>query len=116
MRIFSVLITWALETGIVTADSMAARGYGCGKRSHFSIFRFTVSDALLLLTVLVLFAFTAVSIGCGALDFAYYPVIHAPETSPLAVSGCVSYGLLALIPTILESEEKIRWTCLKSKI
>ena len=116
MRIFSVLVTWALENGIVTADSMAARGYGCGKRSHFSIFRFSVPDALLLLTTLALFALTAVSIGYGALDFTYYPVIRPPETSPLAVSGCVSYGLLALIPTILEAEGKIRWTCLKSKI
>ena len=116
MRIFSVLVTWGLENGIVTADSMAARGYGCGRRSHFSIFRFRTPDALLLLTTLVLFASAAVSVGSGALDFAYYPVIRPPERSALAVSGCVSYGLLVLLPTILEAEEKIRWTCLKSKI
>ena len=28
MRIFDVLVTWGLENGIITADSMTARGYG----------------------------------------------------------------------------------------
>ena len=35
LRIFSILLTWALENGIITANSMSARGYGIGKRSSF---------------------------------------------------------------------------------
>ncbi|MBO5273135.1 MAG: energy-coupling factor transporter transmembrane protein EcfT, partial [Clostridia bacterium] len=35
LRVFSVMITWALENGIVTADSMEARGYGTGKRTSW---------------------------------------------------------------------------------
>lgn len=116
VRIFSVLVTWALENGITTADSMAARGYGSGRRSRFSIFRFDGTDVFLLAVTLVLFGSTAVSVGSGALLFTYYPMIRPPAVTPLAVSGCVSYGLLALLPTILEAEEKIRWTCLKLKI
>ena len=41
MRIFSILATWALENGIITADSMTARGYGIGRRHNgiaYSIF------------------------------------------------------------------------------
>jgi len=30
MGIFSIMLTWALENGVVTADSMTARGYGAG--------------------------------------------------------------------------------------
>ena len=116
VRIFSVLVTWALENGIVTADSMAARGYGSGRRSRFSIFRFSWSDVFLMTATLVLFGFTAVSVGSGSLLFTFYPTIQPPDVTPLAVSGCVSYGLLVLLPTILEAEEKIRWTCLKLKI
>ena len=33
MRVFSIISTWALENGIITADSMAARGYGTGRRT-----------------------------------------------------------------------------------
>ena len=116
VRIFSVLVTWALENGIVTADSMAARGYGSGRRSRFSIFRFSWADVFLMTATLVLFGFTAVSVGSGSLLFTFYPTIQPPDVTPLAVSGCVSYGLLVLLPTILEAEEKIRWTCLKLKI
>ena len=49
LRILSVLLSWALENGIVTAGSMAARGYGTGKRTHFSVFAFSHRDALHLL-------------------------------------------------------------------
>ena len=115
-RIFSILVTWALENGIVTADSMAARGWGIGRRTHFSIFRFRRADAVLLSTVLLLFAVTAVGIGTDALDFTYYPAIVPGAVSPLAVAGIAAYGILILIPTILEAEEAVKWTCLRSKI
>ena len=34
IRVFSALITWALENAIDTADSMKARGYGLGGRTR----------------------------------------------------------------------------------
>ncbi|MBQ7930299.1 MAG: cobalt transport protein, partial [Clostridia bacterium] len=58
MRIFDVLVTWGLENGIITADSMTARGYGIGKRSHFSIFRFRRSDIVLLISTAFLLGVT----------------------------------------------------------
>lgn len=45
-QILSVLVTWALENGIKTSDSMAARGYGATKRTSFSIYRFTMEDKI----------------------------------------------------------------------
>lgn len=43
-NIFSIIITWGLENGIITADSMTARGYGCSRRSGFSLFRWRKGD------------------------------------------------------------------------
>lgn len=40
----SILLTWALENGIDTADSMRSRGYGTGRRTAYSIFHFTARD------------------------------------------------------------------------
>ena len=116
LRVFSVMVTWALENGIVTADSMTARGYGIGKRSHFSVFRFRRSDFALLIITLMLGTLTCVSIGIGALDFTFYPSIKIADITVMTHTGYISYGLLVLLPTITEAEEKIKWKYLKSKI
>ena len=46
-RVFLAVIGWALENAMETAASMRARGYGTGKRTNFSIFRFTARDGVL---------------------------------------------------------------------
>ena len=48
MTVIGALTTWALEGGIVTGDSMRARGYGSAKRSSFAIYRMTAVDWVLL--------------------------------------------------------------------
>ncbi|MGM9663462.1 MAG: energy-coupling factor transporter transmembrane component T [Eubacteriales bacterium] len=116
LRVFSVMVTWALENGIVTADSMTARGYGTGKRSHFSIFRFRRSDFGLLMITLILGMLTCIAIGIGALDFTFYPSLRIADPTGISFSGYISYGILVLLPIIMEAEEKIKWKYLKSKI
>ncbi len=109
LRIFSVMVSWGLENGIITADSMTARGYGTGKRSFYSLYRFQKKDLILLLTILVLFAVTACGIGYGALRMNYYPeFMIAPETA-LSYAAYVSYGLLAFLPAVLEAVAGFLW-------
>ena len=114
-RVFSVLLTWALEKGIITADSMAARGYGIGKRTHFSVFRFRIADVILLLLTLTLGIVTCVSLGTNALDITFYPKIKISALTPVSVLGLIAYGTLTMLPIILELTEKIKWNYLKSK-
>lgn len=116
LRVFSVMVTWTLENGIITADSMTARGYGVGGRTHFSIFRFQKKDALLLCVVATLFALTCVSLGNGAMDFSYYPAIAWGQVTPWTYVGYFAYGSLVLLPTLMEVEETIKWNYLQSKI
>ena len=40
VRILSIMVTWALENAIETADSMKCRGYGLPGRTAFSIYSF----------------------------------------------------------------------------
>lgn len=114
-RVFSVLLTWALENGIITADSMAARGYGIGKRTHFSVFRFRIADVILLLLTLTLGIVTCVSLGANALDITFYPKIKISALTPVSVLGLTAYGILTMLPIIVELTEKIKWNYLKSK-
>ena len=92
LRIFSILLSWALENGIVTAGSMASRGYGTGKRTHFSIFSFSWRDALLIGLSLLLAAGTLIPYALGAVTFTFYPVLHLQHIGALSYLCYLSYG------------------------
>ena len=116
MRIFSVMVSWALENGVITADSMTARGYGVGRRSHFAIFRFRKADGILVGAALGLLALTLMGLGLDAVGWVFYPRLTAPEVSLLSYISYFSYGLLCLLPATLEILEVIKWRSLRSAI
>lgn len=118
LNMISILVTWALENAIETADSMKSRGYGLHGRTAFSIYHFDQRDrrlgaAMLLLTALVLY-------GCsrGAAFAQYNPRIllagfvvmgYTPEEScslGLALLTFVSFGLFAFLPLLLDVAEE----------
>lgn len=114
-RIFSVMVTWALENGIITADSMTARGYGIGRRTFFALYKFRKNDLALTLISLVLSAATAIGMGFGAIAFEYYPAVKAAPVTTVSILTYAAYGLLALLPTIIEAEERLKWRYLLLK-
>lgn len=116
MRVFSILITWALENGITTADSMSARGYGKRRRTYFTLFKFGKNDALMLILILLLTSLTVAVMLSGALDFTFYPLVAFENPTPLSLSAYTAYGILSALPIILETEERLRWKFLQSKI
>ncbi len=113
LRIFSVMTTWALENGVVTADSMAGRGYGVGRRTQYRLYPWTQHDTLLLLSALLLTACTLW--GFGTRSFTCYPAVAYTAIDLRTLSGCIAYGLLVTLPAIIRGKEAIRWRCLISK-
>jgi len=116
MRIFSIMVSWALENGVITADSMTARGYGTGPRSRFAIFKWTKADFILLGSCLVLSLFACYGTFSGALSFNWYPEIIQPAETLLNTICYIAFILLTLIPDYLQIKEEIRWKSLQSKI
>jgi len=116
MRIFSVLVTWALENGIITADSMTARGYGVSRRTHFALFRFRMQDAVLCIACLLLGGCVITGMATRTLACSFFPKWSPAHSSTFAAICYVCYAALAFFPCILEVEERIRWKSLKSKI
>ena len=114
LRIFSVMVTWTLENGIITADSMTARGYGIGRRSRFTIFRWTRQDVLLLILTLLLTAATL--LGLSSRTVAYYPAIAASPVTGQVLMGYIAYGVLCMLPAIITGKEALQWHILRSKI
>ena len=113
-RVFSILLTWALENGIITADSMAARGYGLGRRTSYTIFRRRPRDLVFLALSVILSALTIA--GSFRLSHSYYPVFRVDVPDAWGSAGLFAYGLLTLLPSILEIKEAIRWRWYLSKI
>lgn len=113
-RVFSVMITWALENGIVTADSMSARGYGVGKRTGFKLFKFRKTD--LLFTVFTLGLTTTCLVCLRNVEFSCYPQIKLSVFTSEAVIGYVAFLILVLMPVIIEVKEDLKWKYLRSKI
>ena len=113
LNIFNIIITWGLENGIITADSMTARGYGTGKRTSFSLFVWRKNDIAFLTVSAILFAVTIY--GLSSSDFSYYPYFSVSENSIIEIVCFAAYGLLVTIPSFLEIKEALRWKFLKSK-
>ena len=113
-RVFSILVTWALENGIITADSMAARGYGVGCRTAFARYRFGRRDGAFLLLTAALLLPPVVGLCLGALDVAYYPALRMAPASPLGALSYGAYAALALLPMLWEGGEWLKWRWLRS--
>lgn len=112
MTVLSAITSWALEGGVVTADSMRTRGYGVGPRSSFQIYRITLKDLVLLVLQLLLISavITAAALGQTAAAF-------TPEFSAAPISwGLAAYCMYLFLPTALHIKEAIQWHILRSKI
>ena len=114
MRIFSVMVTWVLENGIITADSMTARGYGIGRRSRFSIVSWKAWDVSLL-ALSGLLSIASVFLLRNNV-FSFYPYFALPILNAKSISGYILYFLLSLLPTIIHAKEAAKWRFLQSKI
>ena len=108
LRILSILITWALENAIDTADSMKSRGYGLPGRSAFSIFRFEKRDRLALAFLLLCGGSLILGIALDRLKFDYYPLVGgAWETWSFALFAV--YTALCALPLLINLREDVRW-------
>ena len=109
MNVLSALTDWALEGGIITADSMRSRGYGCAKRTSFQPYRITAQDVILLASMAIL---VAVTLLFGDTSAAFTPKI---EIAPLTWGFAAYCGFLS-IPIILRGKEALQWHISISRI
>ncbi|MBQ4110607.1 MAG: energy-coupling factor transporter transmembrane protein EcfT [Clostridia bacterium] len=116
LSILSVMVTWALENSIETADSMKSRGYGLPGRTAFSIFVFDKRDLKTLLYIVILGVYVLVGNYFGGMYFRYFPSMKGTECSVFSVSVFAAYFLMCIMPVIIEVKEAVKWKSIKSKI
>ncbi|NMA49832.1 MAG: energy-coupling factor transporter transmembrane protein EcfT [Tissierellia bacterium] len=110
IRILSIMITWALENAIETADSMKSRGYGLQGRTAFSIYNFENRDKKALGVILILGFYVLLGGILGALKWRYFPTMKGADSLNLyTISIWISYILLCLVPIIVNRKEERQW-------
>ncbi len=116
MRVFDSMITWSLEQGVVTADSMNARGYGQGKRTNFSIYRFGGADRIRMAWITAICVLFYIGAFLGCYQYSYYPTITPMAVSYTDIVFYCSFAILVGMPVCLEIKEKMKWNVLQSKM
>lgn len=107
-RRLSVLISWTLEKGIDTADSMRARGYALAGRTSYNRYAFTARDGAFLGGSL---AATGMLFAVEAKCKAYYnPMIDIP--TPDVLSGLWFLLITAALcaPILYDIGEERKWS------
>lgn len=115
LTIVSTMTSWALEGGIIMADSMRSRGFGSGKRTTFSVYRFETRDKILLAVMTGLLAVVIFCCVMGGSSAQYTPEFSV-AMNPYTAVGAVAYGIFLAIPAAVNIMEEIIWHILRSKI
>lgn len=109
ITILSIMITWALENAVETADSMKSRGYGLSGRSAFSNFKLTGRDIGLIIFICAADVLMAAACMYGTAGFSYFPVTDGLNMSVYGIGAAAAYAALCVLPAVIEVREVCRW-------
>lgn len=109
IKILSIMVTWALENAIETADSMKARGYGLKGRTSFSNFKFSKRDKIVLFLMIVLSLIVIIGVLMKVNRIRYFPRIKIARNTIFTIIVDISYFLFCVMPIILTVIDEIRW-------
>ncbi|WP_152393480.1 energy-coupling factor transporter transmembrane component T [Paenibacillus guangzhouensis] len=116
IRILSIMITWALENAIETADSMKSRGYGLPGRTSFSMYRFDRRDRVVLIIMLGLIGGIVGSACFGQNAIRFFPSIRMSSMTTGSIFGFAAYGCFCLLPVAIRLVEDMKWKSIESKM
>ncbi|MBD3107392.1 energy-coupling factor transporter transmembrane protein EcfT [Bacillus sp. AGMB 02131] len=109
MIFIQILLTWSLEEGMDTADSMTTRGYGIGKRSSYESYRWCRRDKGWLAVLSSLFIFSILGGLNGSGRVVIYPELSSFSLNLLDYFVLISSVLILLFPLLVEGGEQLRW-------
>lgn len=108
VKTFSMETTWAFETSMDQLDSMNARGYGIGKRTHFHLFRFEKKDLFHGMEIVVLFVVNGYAYLHFYQRFFYYPMIIWRPMQFIDLCFMGTMALQFLLPFFWKGEFHVR--------
>ena len=116
INIVSIMMTWAFENSIETADSMKARGYGLRGRTAFSIFTFNRRDKIAFIVIATLSLSVIIGAKLGSYYYRYFPSMKGIKVELVTSIAFIIYFLLCITPLVINLLEDLRWKRMQSKI
>ena len=113
LRIFSMLITWTIDSLTVASESMRSRGSSLRGRKAFSIYRFDNRDRAYVVGLFLCLTLTMMAVLLGQTDMVYDPRIIWTKVNPLF---CIGYTVLCLMPLGLEVWTEYRFKKAREQI
>lgn len=101
----SALVTYSLESSIITSDSMQARGYN-PHAVRYSRYKMTAGDIILTAFTLFVFIYVMYAKISGRITFIMNPEIYSKTFD---ISAMVLYCMLFFLPIAVDLFEEIRW-------
>lgn len=110
-RRLSVLVSWTMEKGIDTSDSMHARGYGLKGRTSYDDYVFLFRDAAVVFASVLA---AALGFACKNRLAAYYnPIVYLPNIDLLSALVIVLFAAVLIMPLIFDLREEKLWSISK---
>ena len=116
VKVISIMITWALENGIETSDSMKARGYGLKGRTSFTLYRFDSRDKKCLMYILAFIGIVLIGAYSGYDTISFFPIIIYKKVNLVGILFYFAYTMLCIFPVIVDVKEDMVWKRLRSAI
>ncbi len=113
ITILSIMMTWALENAIETADSMKSRGYGLQGRTSFSIYRFDKRDKTAMGYLLFCGVYIIMGSCLGGINWRYYPTVKGVDGSIYSFSIFLCYFALCITPVMINIREDRKWRAIQ---
>lgn len=101
----SALVTYSLESSVITSDSMQARGYNPHAVRH-SRYKPTAADVVLTAFTLAAFIYVMYAKISGKITFIMNPRIYSKSFD---LAAMLLYCVLFALPIIVDLFEEIRW-------
>ncbi len=101
----SALVTYSLESSVVTADSMTARGYN-PKAVRYSRYKFKSADGVLIVLSFVCLVYVVFAKASDKITFVFDPRIYSKTFD---ITAFVLFLLLSFLPLIIDLTEELLW-------
>lgn len=102
IRIFSMLVTWTIESLMTASDAMRSRGSSLRGRTAFSIYRFDNRDRAYVIGMFLCITLTIMAVLLRFTDMTYDPRIIWKPVAPASFLFYFGYAVLCLMPLGLE--------------
>lgn len=102
IRIFSMMVTWTMESLTMASESMRSRGSALGGRTAFSIYRFDNRDRAFVIGLFTCLTVVLMGVLLRQTDMTYDPMLIMNPVTPLSFLFYAGYAVFCLMPMGLE--------------